>query len=220
MIGLGIGIGITIGNKSVGGGGVPATEQIETFTTPGSATWTAPSGLIGDVTVECWGGGGSGKASLGGGGSGGAYASSSLAIAPGASVPYVVGGVAGDTTWNTIQVKAKGGITATSDSGANAYLATASTGQIRYAGGQGGSVGGGIVGGGGSSAGTGTHGTAGSGANGGVAPAGGGNGGNGTAGAGEPGQQPGGGGGGSGFSGDGGSGAAGKIRITYLSTGP
>ncbi|MGE5467838.1 MAG: DUF6701 domain-containing protein [Ignavibacteria bacterium] len=103
------------------GGGALAASQ--TYSTAGTYTWTAPTGVT-SVTVEAWGGGGAGGAatgnpSAGGGGAGGQYASKSLTVTPGTSYTIVVGaggaggsgngGTGGDSTFNGTSVVAKGG---------------------------------------------------------------------------------------------------------------
>ncbi len=64
------------------------------FTTPGTSSWTVPSGVT-SVTVSLWGAGGgsggNGYTSGGGGGGGGAYASKVLSVTPGQSISYTVG---------------------------------------------------------------------------------------------------------------------------------
>ncbi len=73
-------------------------QTVETFNTPGSGTWTCPSGIT-TVTVECWGGGGAGGggvatgtgAARGGGGAGGGYAKKIIAVTPGNNYNFSVG---------------------------------------------------------------------------------------------------------------------------------
>ena len=76
----------------------PAYAIVETFTTPGSSTWTAPTGVT-SVQVECWGPGGAGSqgnatnfTGRGGGGGGGYAKRNALAVTPGNVYNYTVGG--------------------------------------------------------------------------------------------------------------------------------
>ena len=94
------------------------------YTTPGTYTFTAPSGVT-SVTVECWGGGGAGGGATyryygGAGGAGGAYATKVVSVTPGNSYTVTVGsggnggtgdGPSGGSSWfkNTNTVLAKGG---------------------------------------------------------------------------------------------------------------
>jgi len=100
-----------------------AEAATETFSTSGTTSWTAPSGVT-SVTVEAWGGGGAGggvtgNPAKGGGGAGGQYARKVVAVTPGNSYAITVGaggtvstgnGTAGDdSTFNGTDVVAKGG---------------------------------------------------------------------------------------------------------------
>lgn len=212
---------------------------VETFTTPGSATWTCPTGVT-EVLVECWGAGagGSDDAMGGGGGGGGAYAVvTSQAVTPGEAYTYQVGAGGGqstggtasyfeDTPFATITCQAAPGDPPIGGANPGAGgLAAACTGDSAYSGGSGGDASGatGGSGGGGSSAapsGVGANGSDPSGTSGGAggtAPAEGGNGGAGgnQSQAGSNGSSPGGGGGGSDTVASGGSGGNGQVRLTY-----
>ncbi|WP_395049927.1 T9SS sorting signal type C domain-containing protein [Flavobacterium sp.] len=131
--------------------------QTQTFTTPGTTTWTCPAGVT-SINVEAWGGGGAG-ASVGngsnggfGGGGGGAYASSLMSVIPGTNYTIVVGkgGTAssknndpnddgGNSTFNSTSVKAAGGSGAfsTQRTGGAGGTAANSSGTIRWSGGNG-----------------------------------------------------------------------------------
>ena len=192
-----------------------------TYTTAGTYTWTAPTGVT-SVTVEVWGGGGKGGTRTtqyaGGGGGGGAYSKSTVSVTPGTGYTVVVG--AGATTTSaggdsyfvacsSGNVCAKGGNSVADNSylGVTGGAASSGFGTTKYSGGRGADgVDSGTTygGGGGSSAGTGADGnyttqqTTSTGA---TAPTGGGNGGAGfstasTTGSGSPGSAPGGAGGG------------------------
>lgn len=218
----------------------------ETFTTSGS--WVAPTGAISPITVECWAGGGTG-ASVGTvnrvpGGGGGAYARGSATIVVANSYPYTiaaqklaplpsgsdVNGLDGDDTqWNSNEVKAAGGKGATTTTAGNGGATADSVGSTKFAGGNGSAVAASRSGGGGGGAGDANaggnaivnSGTSVSGGTGGSAD--GGAGGNGSSGSGIAGNNHGGAGGGARNTGvsntRGGAGAAGKIKITYSSTG-
>lgn len=151
---------------------------VEVFSTAGTASWTAPTGVT-SVTIECWAGGGGGGAGNtsggygGGGGGGGAYVKvNSYSVTPGNSYSYTVGaggagnitgagGIGVNSTFNTnICVAAGGGGGGPGDiidgfgGGASGGLASNSTGDVKYTGGAGGSgvsdaSGGGAGGGGG-----------------------------------------------------------------------
>jgi hypothetical protein len=119
------------------------------------------------LTVQCWGAGGGGSTitssgARGGGGGGGAFATSVVAVTPGAVIPVTVGtgGAAntagGNSTFNTSTVVAAGGSGGTNNSttaGAGGTTAN-STGTTKYAGGNGATGGGTYSGGGGGGAGT------------------------------------------------------------------
>ena len=160
-----------------------------------SGTFTAPA-YVNNVTVQCWGGGGGGSSikangARGGGGGGGAYASSSVSVTPGTSYNVVVGSggsasnKGGNSSFNSTSVVAAGGNGGTynsSTAGSGGSTAN-STGDIKYAGGNGANGGGTYSGGGGGGAGTSGAGGDASGASGGNGiPPYGGNGGNGVSG--------------------------------------
>lgn len=96
----------------------------ETFTTPGSSSWTCPTGVT-SITIECWGAGGNGGNSTSqtnsgaGGGGGGAYSKlNTFATTPGNSYSYQVGDNGGsrDTYFNnTATCLAKGGTAGTNN---------------------------------------------------------------------------------------------------------
>jgi hypothetical protein len=163
----------------------------ETLTVSGN--WVCPAGVT-SVQVECVGAGGGGASgnltNRGGGGGGGAYASSTVAVVPGTSYPYVIGTGGsnvngGATSFDTTSVIADGGKKGiVGGAGGVAGSAAASTGTTTTSG---------------------TAGTAG-------------NGNTGAGGAGNAGTSPGGGGSGGGTTVTttvGGSGADGQIVLTY-----
>lgn len=134
-----------------------ASAETETFTTAGTSTWTAPTGVT-SVTVEAWGGGGAGGGATsypaqGGGGAGGQYAKKVVTVTPGKSYKIVVGAGAtgdsgngssgGDSTFATSTVVAKGGAGggrarwSGSVGSAGAGSASNGVGDIVYAGGSG-----------------------------------------------------------------------------------
>lgn len=137
----------------------------------GTTTWVAPAGTT-SVTVQAWGGGGGGAAGTasrgGGGGGGGAYASSTVAVTPGTTYTVTVG-AGGATDANgtpssfgmTTVVAAGGGRGTLSGSSSVAQghgpggTVAASTGTIRYAGGNGGGASNNDGGGGGGAGGSG-----------------------------------------------------------------
>ena len=219
-----------------------AAATTDTFTTAGTNTWTAPTGVT-SITVEVWGGGGRGGANVsstsargGGGGGGGAYTKvTNYTVTPGNGYTAWVG--AGSSTiaagadsyfGNATTIMAKGGSSVADNTtgGATGGLSSAgvpATGSTRYSGGTGGN--GSTTnysGGGGSSAGTASNGNTGNGVTAGAAPTGGGAGGDGASVAtnvGSAGSQPGGGSGGA-FRTSAGSntprnGGVGKVVITY-----
>ena len=219
--------------------GAGAITYSVTYTTAGTHSWTAPSGVT-SVTAQAWGagaaGGGGSGGGAGGGGGGGEYASASVAVTAGNSYTATVGaggtvpasgtggsGGSSSFTGDTAGVTAHGGAGGTATAGGAG--GTGSTSAVHFDGGSGGGPGGSSPeggGGGGSSAGTaaagGSGGTGGSTNNGGVAPAGGGDGGAGSSGtAAGAGHAPGGAGGGSSNSGTGsaGKGADGQVTLTY-----
>ncbi len=198
----------------------------EIFSTPGSFTWTRPTGVT-EALVEAWGGGGASRSggSRRGGAGGGGYARSILSV-PNASYPLVVGagGVAsqqagGASSFGGGTVSAAGGA---GGSDGSVLGGTSNTGQVTFSGGSSGGRGGSAGGGGGGSGGrnaAGVAGTAGSGATPGIGGAGFGRGGDGGA-PGQPGQAgefPGGGAGGSGDNSDSvNPGGNGQIIIQYI----
>ena len=130
---------------------VNAQTVTQTFTASGS--FPVPAGVT-SITVECWGaGGGGGSAAVNNsgnaaGGGGGAYSSSVLTVVSGSSYPYVVGtgGSAGNnggnSTFNTNFVVAAGGagVAADANAGGAGGTVVASTGTVRYRGGNGGNA--------------------------------------------------------------------------------
>jgi uncharacterized protein YjdB len=218
----------------------PPANLTQTYTIPGTYTFTIPEGVT-SITVQTWGGGGRGGSRTSstdgtGGGGGGAFSQHTFAVIPGDSYVVVVGsGSSSNTTpggdsWVSLtnisaaSVLAKGGNSAASNStiGATGGSAASGIGSIKYSGGNGANrVSSTSSGGGGSSAGTGANGNNASGTTAGSAPTGGGNGGAGrtSVGSGNAGQYPGGGGGGAvrGSSGSpsGGTGGHGRVIISY-----
>jgi hypothetical protein len=224
----------------------PPVEHVETYTTPGTATFNAPSDLTGTAIVEVWAGGGAGHDGSGtiggGGGAGGEYASdSALALTASGAYSYTIGiaGVPGATRQGGDSTFAGDSVTVTAHGGAGGYAAgngnspggNGSTNETHYNGGNGGSgasvMRGAGAGGGAGSAGVGTAGT-----NNGTSPPAGGAGGTPDGGIGGTGSYnsmdagagtaPGGGGGGGYASGgqvSGAYGGAGMMRITYYTEG-
>jgi len=218
--------------------------QTDIDDTPGSRTFTVPSGVT-QLIIEVWGAGGKGgnasksggnnTASAGGGG-GGAYNTATITVNPGQIINYTVGAGATTTspggtstaTDGSTTVNASGGNSASNAIGGGTTTAGATGGSTgTFTGGDGAS---GIIarsGGGGSSAGTSSNGTNATTQTGATAPSGGGNGGNGVINSdddGAPGVAPGGGGGGARASGGGnrsstgGNGANGRVSFTYTIT--
>jgi hypothetical protein len=112
------------------------TLTVDTFLSSG--TWTAPSGVTSAV-VECWGAGGGGTTNVGGGG-GGAYSKSTVVVVPTVGYDVVVGTSAantdgGDSTFASIVVVAKGGLSGTN--GGTGGAAASGTGDTKYSGGNG-----------------------------------------------------------------------------------
>lgn len=149
ILGTGIGIGFA---GSGGGGAAPATPQtivVDTFRSSG--TWNSPASA-GSAIVQCWGGGGGGTTDTGAGG-GGAFAQDTFSYAASTGYPVVIGAAAAantdgaDTTFNTSTVVAKGGLSG--GNGGNGGTAAASTGSVKFDGGNGGQGTGVRVGGGG-----------------------------------------------------------------------
>jgi len=198
---------------------------VATYSTPGSFTWTCPSGVASAV-VEVWGGGGKGgddaaDGAGGGGGGGGAYAKSTVAVSAG-DYAVVVGASQQNSSFGTTTVvaaKGTNGGASPSGSGGAGGTTAGSTGDTKYAGGAGSGAAAGYSGAGGEGARTNATGGAASGSTGGS----GGDGGDGadgvTTGNGSAGNQTGGGGSGgfwlSGGGKVGGAGGAGKVVITY-----
>ena len=142
------------------------------FETPGEGSWTAPCDVT-SVTVELWGAGGAGavvsgngssSSMRGGGGSGGGFVKATIAVTPGATYKYSVGGGNvdrnGESSWfgtsNTaITLLAIGGNKASVNSAAGGSAPTLGNvgGSISTFGGSGGIASSTASGGGGSSAG-------------------------------------------------------------------
>src|SRR6185369_7461790 len=188
---------------------------VETFTSVGSASWTAPAGVHAAL-VECWGGGGNGQDGGGSpsggantsGGGGGGYSASVLAVSPGTAYSYVVGGAAADSNFNSNTVLAKGGLSGAGNIAKLGGQASAGIGDVKFSGGTSGTCTGGSQEGG---AGGGAAGPDGDGITGGNSNANGGGGAN-NSGGGNGGAPGGGAGGGEDF---GGTGARGQVRVTY-----
>jgi hypothetical protein len=233
----------------------------ETITATGTTTITVGGGGANDppsgttaIQIESWGAGGGGGGGKGSGGAGGAYCLQTFSVTNGDVITLTVGtgGTAGSASGNGTSggtskatkssvdyAVANGGANGVTASGSTVNGATATTGQISYAGGNGGAGGGGGTQGGGSggggagSAGAGGAGAAGSTATSTTRPAAGtagspdgGAGGQGgakvsTAGTGSAGgtglggSVPGGGGGGGSSSSPGGAGANGQIKVSW-----
>jgi hypothetical protein len=70
------------------------SQNSQTWSIPGTFSWTCPAGVT-SVNVECWGGGGGGSyvdfTTGGGGGGGGAYATRVVSVVPGQSYTIIVG---------------------------------------------------------------------------------------------------------------------------------
>jgi hypothetical protein len=122
----------------------------EIFSVPnGYEAWMCPVG-VSTILVECWGGGAGGRANIStggcGGGGGGAYARrNAVSVLPGQGYPYLVG--AGGIGYNNGTVSsgpgtcsAAGGTRPTTSSGGGLGGSLASSvGDVKYAGGVGGS---------------------------------------------------------------------------------
>ncbi len=207
--------------------------------TPGNYTFTVPANVT-SITVQAWGGGGSGNATTGvsqRGGGGGAFATKTIAVSSGQVYNYTVGGTAsnsyfgntspGNSTGN--QVNAAAGSTASTVVGLGGLNTNCNPIVGAWSGGNGGEINGTTAGGGGggSAGGGGDGGTAGAAPSAGMArgiagsliagAAGGVGGSSSTSGDGANGSVPGGGGGGrqSGSGNTSGVGASGQIKITY-----
>ena len=185
-------------------------SSAQVFDTPGTTTYTVPTGVY-NLTVQVWGAGGNGgsrnSSGYTGGGGGGAYSQRTISVMPGATYNLFVGKAGsitapGEDSWfdSVTNIMAKGGNSAASNTttGATGGLASASIGTIKYSGGNGANATSSIGGGGGSSAGPTSNGSNANNSNGGNAPIGGGDGADGrTSNAnGYNGNNPGGGGGG------------------------
>lgn len=217
-------------------------QTVQTLTSAGSGTWTAPAGVT-SIKIECIGGGGAGATMTsnggGGGGKGGDYAARlTMAVTPNVQYSYTIGaagttngGANGGVTTFTgdggVQCIAAGGNSVVNNSATGATGSNGtSTGDVAhvFAGGNGanGSAGS-YGGGGGSSGGSAAGGNTATNASGATAVTGGGPGGNGKSSpqgtGGAPANGPGGGGGGglrtSSGTRNGGAGWAGQIKITY-----
>jgi hypothetical protein len=166
-------------------------QTTDSFTTTGTATWTAPCDVT-SITVEAWGAGGGGQRangnpSAGGGGAGGGYVRTTYTVTPGTTYNLFVGaggsgnsGQNGQGSWfdSNTTIFAVGGIGAgaavTSNSSWGTGATALTTGNIggllaSTYGGNGGNAGNNFSGGGGSSAGN-TNGNNASGITGGTAP--------------------------------------------------
>lgn len=214
-------------------------QQSQTFSTPGTYSFTVPAGVT-QLDVQAWGGGGrggsrtSGSSGYGGGG-GGAFASRTITVTPGQSYTVTVGAGSnnngspgGDSFFiNNTTLLAVGGqsVPNNTTAGAAGGAATSCVGTVRFSGGNGNSgLANAYGGGGGAGAGPLGNGLSGTGTNvGGIGlTSGGGNGGAGrltTTGNGNDGTAPGGGGGGALRSGSGsptgGNGGDGQVIIRW-----
>ncbi|MFV8442712.1 LamG-like jellyroll fold domain-containing protein [Flavobacterium sp. LB2P44] len=210
-------------------------SQSQTFTTPGTTTFTVPAGIT-TLQVETWGGGGKGgsRSTTGtsGGGGGGAYVKKTITVVAGSTYNLQVGsGSAAQTTpissdsWflNTTTIIAKGG-NSVADNISNGVNGggTGSIGTLLVGGKGADGVTGKSGGGGGSSAGIFLAGNNATNASGAIAPNGGGKGGDAksvSSGIGSVGLSPGGGGGGAYRTSDGtssgGNGSNGQLKITW-----
>jgi hypothetical protein len=215
-----------------------ASQQVTTFTQPGTGNWTCPAGVT-TVKAECWGGGGQGAAGGGGGGGSEYAAETTLAVTPGRVYRFTVGAAGYNTRWgfgaagnggtttfagDSVTVTAHGGAMPRSGGTAGGAAGSGSTNTVHFSGGAGGTSPSYAGGGGGAAASASGAGTAGgngagnTGGTGATGPAG--DGGNGANNPGYPaaGTAPGGGGGGGyGAAGNnaGATGGAGQITLTY-----
>ena len=74
-----------------GTGGQPgATQQVVTYTQPGTASWVCPVGVT-TIKAECWGAGAGGAPGSGGGGGGSYGCEPSLAVTPGVTYALYIG---------------------------------------------------------------------------------------------------------------------------------
>jgi len=72
--------------------GPSPAPTVDSFTSTGSTTWTAPAGVTTVSYLVVAGGGGGGYGHYGGGGGGGGYRTSTLSVTPGTSYTVTVGG--------------------------------------------------------------------------------------------------------------------------------
>ena len=116
----------------------------QTFSTPGTYTWTVPAGYTATIQVEAWGGGAGGGIGPGeqGGGGGGAYARSIFEVTPGDyGVTVGDGGTPGNpglASSFASSVIALGGSSGTGLTGFAGGDSGGSTGDVTYSGGDGG----------------------------------------------------------------------------------
>jgi hypothetical protein len=149
----------TVTATTTSGGGGATTTSTSTYSTAISTTWTSPANATW-VTVKAWGAGGAGASGLnrgGGSGGGGAYAESSFAVTGDTGYAIVVGSggkgnnnfslngeTGSSTTFDSTTVVAAGGVGGDGGIAQNEPLGGAggsvadSTGDIEYAGGDGG----------------------------------------------------------------------------------
>ena len=112
-----------------------------TYRTPGSHTFTIPTGYTATLEVSVWGGGGGGGTMTGGGG-GAAFAMSTIVLGEGTyNVTVGAGGMAGmaggTSNFNDAVIAVGGSSTLTVNGGAGG-ADTSCTGDIRFSGGHGG----------------------------------------------------------------------------------
>ena len=93
---FGAGETISVGGTVVGNASIPSisTITVQSFTTTGSTTWTAPAGVSSLEYIIVGGGGGGGggyDTGAGGGGGGGMVLSGTIAITPGTDYTVLVG---------------------------------------------------------------------------------------------------------------------------------
>jgi hypothetical protein len=157
-----------------------ALAQTQTYSTPGTYTFTVPAGVT-TVTVKAWGGGGggghsddgnSGQSSGGGGGGGGGYRTGTFTVSGGQIITVVVGGggvganddgEAGTSGGNSSAAHSSGTITANGGAGGGAGVNETTPGS-GGAGGSGSGGSGGFTGGTGAAGGASTGGKGGGGA--------------------------------------------------------
>ena len=210
-------------------------QSSQTFSTPGTYTFTVPCGVT-SITVEVWGAGGGGHNGYNRGGGGGAFSQSAFSVIAGNTYAVTVGAGAASGSGNNGEdsnfaniVIAKGGNGGNNgNNSGRGGQASAGIGDVKYDGGNGGSSFNNGGAGGGAGAGSLNNGANGintsnnnSGSNGGNGTNGGGSGGNGgnNNSSGSDGVSPGGGGGERGESGSSsGGGGNGQIRITYTTS--